>query len=424
MSQTTTAPSAALGSYAATVRYSKELMVRAQRQRAMHRRLTGKVPNGMSSLDGKVETSHGHPVVQLFELDKGDGDRVTVDLVNRIGGKPVAGDTIARSTASPITIQRDELKINQLRKVINTGGRMAQKRTPHNLRQIGMGLALNYINNLEDQLFLAHLAGDRGQQTGDEFPVPLSTDPDFADICVNTILPPTYNRKFYPGSATSLANLSTSDTLKLSLFDKLKTVAVTSSVPLKGVKMDGNFTSDDTSPLFLAIISEEGWNSLQTNTDTQSWRTFLAQANERLNYKSHPLFQDMEIGLWRNIAIMHTARAIEFASGSSVSEYDSSGTLQTVSANVRAHRGVLLGAEAMGIAFGSAKPINLGGNNQGGGSTEQLGSYSWVEEVTDGGNNLDLYIGMMCGFKKLRYNFNGAAWDNGVIAFDYYVPAL
>ena len=426
MTATFTPPSLPLATYGATIRYSRELLVRAQRQRALHRRLAGKIPDGASVMQGKVETNHGFPVVQLYDLASGDGDRVTCDIVNRIGGKPTMGDKIAADKGSPIVINRDQIVINQARKVIDIGGRMTQKRTPHNLRGIGMNLALNYINNYEDNLFHVQLAGARGYQDSDEWAVPLASDPDFAEVVINPVNPPTFSRKFYPGSATSLANLSTSNTLTLNFFDDLRTRAVTSRVPLKGVSMGEGWGGDDDSPLFLSIISEEGWNSLRKQTTDQNWRTFMANANERLSYKNHPLFRDVEIGLWAGIAIMRTVRAIEFPAGSDALEYANAAAANpvTVQANVRAHRGVLLGCEAMGVAFGEAAPINLGGNKQGSGKTEQLGSYSWVETVEDGGNLLKLFIGMMTGMKKLTYNFEGTTYDNGVVAFDYHVPVL
>lgn len=421
---TTTAASTPLGSYKATVRYSKELMVRAQRQRSMHRRLSGKLVDVTAALEGRVDTSHGYPVVQAYDLMKNDGDRITFDIVNRVGGAPTMGDEIAGDSASPIVFERDEVVIQQARKVISAGGRMAQQRTPHNLRSIAMSLSLNYINNYEDNLFHVHLAGARGYQTGQEWPLPLASDPNFASYAINPVLPPRRSRLAFPNAITTIASLTTADKLTLNFYDNLYTRAITGPVPLKGVNMGEGWGGDDSSPLLLSIISQEQWNQLKQDTSSQNWRNFLAQANERLNYKKHPLFQDVELGLWGGVVIMKTARAIEFPAGSSVQEYDTNGVLQTVTAAVRTHRGVLIGAEALGLAYGSAKPINLGGYKTGSGQTEQLGSYSWVEEVKDGGNLLQTYVGMMAGMKKLQYTFDGTVYDNGVIAFDTYVPSL
>lgn len=427
MTATTTPASAALGSYAATIQYSPELMVRAQRGRTWQKKLTGKVPSVAAALNGKSETSHGYPVVQVFDFSKGkDGDRVTCDIVNRIDGAPIMGDSIAKDSGTPISILRDEIIINQARKPIDVGGRMAQQRTPHDLRQLGMGLGVNYIQNYEDNLFHVHVAGARGYQTGAEWAVPLASSPNFASVCINPVEAPTFNRKYYPGSATSTANLATTNVLTLNFFDDLYTRIVTSASPIKGVQMDDQgWGGDPASPMYLAIVSEAGWNSMMKQSTDQNWRNFLANANERLQYKKHPLFQNVEMGLWRNIAIMHTARAITFPAASTLSEYDSANALQTVTvaAGVNVHRGVLLGAEALGLAYGSWKPINLGGNAMGSGQLENLGSYGWVEEVSDFGNNLQFCVGMQTGVKKLRYTFDGTITDNGVAAFDYHAPA-
>lgn len=427
MSATTTPASAALGSYAATIQYSPELMVRAQRGRTWQKKLTGKIPDAVASMSGKSETAHGYPVVQVFDFSKGrDGDRVTCDIVNRIKGAPTMGDKIAKDKGSPISIERDEIVINQARKPIDAGGRMSQQRTPHDLRRLAMGLGVSYIQNYEDNMFHVHAAGARGYQVGDEWVVPLASDPDFAEVCINPVLPPTYNRKFYPGSATSLANLANTNVLTLNFFDDLYTRVVTGSSPIKGVQMDDQgWGGDPASPMFLAIVSEAGWNSMMKEASGQNWRTFLSSANERLAYRQHPLFKNVEMGLWRNIAIMHTARAITFPETTTASEYDSSNVVQTVtvSSGVNAHRGILLGAEALGLAYGSWKPINLGGNNQGSGMLENLGSYGWVEEVSDFGNNLQFCVGMQTGVKKLVYSPGGVVTDNGVAAFDYHAPA-
>lgn len=261
--------------------------------------------------------------------------------------------------------------------------------------------------------------------------MPLASDPDFTTICFNPVLPPTRSRYIgISASNTSIANLSTTNVLTLNFFDDLRTINDTSQVPLQGVQLegtDGSKIDGQDSPLLLCFISSEQFNGLMKNTDAQNWRTFLTNANERLSWTKHPLFRNGQCGLWRDILICQAPRPIEFPQGSSVQEYDTNGVLQTVSANVRAHRGILLGSQACAQAYGNA--TRWAGSDKlsagsGGGQTKMNAPYLWVEKLEDGDNLLQLFSGFMGGYKKLRYTFENTLYDNGVFTFDSYVPAL
>lgn len=442
MATTATPASTPLGSYKASVVYGKALMARTIKRRNLLNDMSGPVPldQWMTGVT-KSETFHGMPIVQVNDLSKTAGDRVTVDIIDRVGGKPIMGDRIAKNSGEKISILRDEVKIDQSRKVIEPGGRMSQQRTPHQLREKGQVLGLDYFSNLLDNQVMVHMAGARGCATGIEWKVPLATDVDFADIMVNPVLPPTYTR--YVGLTSSVTNptqVSTTNLLTLNFFDDLRTINDTSAVPLQGIKlqgMGGEIVEGENSALLVCYISTEQWNQLQKDTSAQNWRTFLAQASERLAFTKHPLFRNGMCGLWRDILICQAPRPIEFR-GSSVSGYqsgfdsvsyvDTNDVTQTgtVAANVRLHRGVLLGAQALACAWGNAERwTGAGGGSKSSGTHEMMNiPYSWVEKLEDGDNLLQFFIGSMFGFKKLQYKFDNRIYDNGVFTFDSHVPAL
>lgn len=422
MAITITPSSFPVGDYRAQVQYATDFLVQSQAQLTLHRRMIGRIPASASLLSGEVRTPSGYPGVMAFDMSKSRvGDRIMFDMVSRHSGEPVMGDEIAGDKAEAIVFQSDEVVIRQYSKAASAGGNDAQSNTPHNLRTTAMGLQLGWRKNLEDNLFHTTIAGDRGFETGDHWIVPLKSAPNFAKVMGNTLTPPTFSRKFYPGSATSIANLATTNILTLGFFDDLRTKLVKGAAPLKSVDIGDGIGGDDMSPLFICIISEDGWNQLMKDTSTQNWRNFLASSAMREQFKDNPLFKDIEFGLWRGIAVFHVPRAISFPATASVEEYDSAGVLQTVTAAVNTHRGVVMGADAFGVGVGSVKPYNTGGLNVGGGTNSQGMPYSWVEEVSDGGNQLKVYVRSRMGMKKLIYNFNGVRYDNGVAAFDYYV---
>lgn len=84
---------------------------------------------------------------------------------------------------------------------------------------------------MEDQLSLVHLAGARGFANDIEWAVPLASDADFSEICVNSIKAPTYNRHFLStGSGiehvNALANaiaLATTDVMNTDVVDSIRT---------------------------------------------------------------------------------------------------------------------------------------------------------------------------------------------------------
>ena len=428
---TTTIPaSAPLGSVAATVQYSPVLFSRAMTTANFSKKLSGPIQADQYASDGRKESSSGYPIQEIYELNKrGSGDRVTFDIVDRVGGKPSMNDVTAATNKQGLEFARDEAVLGLSRKQINVGSTMVSQRAPHNLRNVAMSEMVRYFSDLEDNRVTVHLAGARGVQTGAGWKVPLDTDPDFANIMVNPVLPPTRNRYFCPGGNADVTTLDATDLMSLNFIDDLRTIADVSEVPLHGVDMpDFNLAGNSETPLYLGFMSSEQWNTLMKSTSEQNYRTFLAQATDRVDFRRHPLFRDAEMGMWRGIVWLKMPRAIEFAVGSPVKQYNATtGALGTVNAAVRTHRGFIVGGQALAKVFGDATPVAAQTYlSKGTGQTTMGVPYSWIEEGSDAGNQLDITGGLMNGLKKIRYTLpsTASAWDNGVIVFDTAQPAI
>jgi hypothetical protein len=113
-----------------------------------------------------------------------------------------------------------------------------------------------------DQVKLVHVAGARGANTrlGD----PLANDADFADIMVNTVKAPTYNRHFYAGDATSIATLDTTDILTLEDIDKVRAAIAEMDIPLR--QWCCRMTRRARTGLFVLYVTSRQWHYLQTRT--------------------------------------------------------------------------------------------------------------------------------------------------------------
>ncbi|RYG96614.1 MAG: DUF4043 family protein, partial [Alphaproteobacteria bacterium] len=157
-----------------------------QRQTNLNR-LSGPMPKqGSAENRARLQTSTGYPVVRCMDLTKAAGDEVTFDLVNVVGGKPIMGERMAEGRGDKLSFSQDKLRINQTRKPISAGGKMTQQRTPHELRGLARSQAEGYMDRLNDQLTVVHLAGARGFHTT-EWVVPVDTDEDFAEIAINQV---------------------------------------------------------------------------------------------------------------------------------------------------------------------------------------------------------------------------------------------
>ena len=384
-------------------------------------RLTGKLPqqsDAEASL--RFQSDNKLPVVRCMDLSKGAGDEVDFDLINPIGGKPIMGERYAEGKGDRLDFSQDKLRINQTRKPISAGGTMTQKRTPHQLRSLARAQAQNYMHRLEDQLKLVHLAGARGFANDVEWVVPLASDPDFAEICVNPIKAPTKNRHFMStGSGIESIkasggelSIATTDVMNIDLADALRTHLDSMPLPPPSVQFEGDAMASDM-PTRVLLCSSEQYTSFVRSTN---FRTLQANAMARASQaKQNPLFMG-EAGLWNGILIVKMPKPIRFRAGDSykycadaMSETETGILIPASFSTTHAvDRALLLGGQALAEAYGKAR---------------QTGNpYFWSEKELDHSDKLEVLVGMIAGCSKIRFDIehgDGAQpTDFGVMAID------
>lgn len=387
------------------------------REPSFRRDMTAQAPQ-QADAEAKLkgQTSPDYPVVRVTDLSKSRGDKVSVDLVNIISGKPVMGDQVLTGRGMSLTFSSMDIAIDQCRAMVNPGGRMTQQRTAHDLDGLARANLAGYFARLEDQLALVHLAGARGYDDARDWAIPLASDADFASIMVNSVLPPTRNRRFFAGDATSVANISAEDILGLTDIDRLRVALDELTHPLQPIKLQNEKGEIDpvayTSPLYCLYVSPRVWHWIQTNTTDPAWRTFLQNAVNRNTQFRHPLFTG-DTGMWNGILIKKMSRAIRFTASSTVKEYDTSDVAQDITAALTTDRSLLLGAQALAEAYGQHKRSGF--------------FYSWNKEETDHGNTVEVSIATMGGKAKVRFSVPNASGaleltDHGVMTIDSYAP--
>ncbi len=418
-----------VGSPLARKVFGAALFANTQRQPSLMNNLTGPAPK-QSAAEAKLkgQTSPDMPLVRVTDLSKSQGDQVSVDLINQTGGKPIMGDKQAEGKGERLDMSSMDIRIDLATKVVDAGGKMTQQRTVHNLRGLAMANLMGYFKRLNDQTTITHLAGARGSQVGTDWVVPMASDPDFAEILINPIKAPTYNRHWVADGTSlvqggqALGAIDTTDVLKLEHIDHLGAIIDDMEFKLQPIKIPGDVAADD-EPLYLLLVTNRQWQSILTNTSANSlqWRTFLQNAWNRASSftgpKKHPLFTG-EAGIWHNILVRKMDRAIRFNAGDAVNyctqagqatAAESSVTVNSLQPGYNVDRAMLMGAQALAHVYGKNQGSDTYAN--------------WMENRYNFERNLEVAGEVMCGKAKLRFSVpdsrgNKIPTDHGVIALD------
>lgn len=403
-----------VGSALARKIYSVGLFTRVQHSPGFMNLISGEMPKeGSFAAKTKGQTSPDYPIVKAGDLAKGAGDTVSIDLFNILQGKPVMGDKRIEGRMMQLTYSSMDVRIDQVRGGADSGGRMTQKRTVHNLRNISMAGLQAWMQRLEDQTALVHLAGARGSQQTSDWVVPLQSDGDFSEIMVNTVKAPTKNRYFAANDATTPADIGTNDALTLQDIDRIVAQLRESPVVMQSVKIKGDDRAWN-DPLWVMFVTERQWLYLQSRTSQTMWRDAAKNAFERKSAGiKHPLFDAYETIMWNGVLIKRMNRyAIRFAAGDNVVT-DTGGadgmtyTESTVQTAQPVDRAIIVGAQALAKAYGKSASDYF---------------YDWSEKEVDHGNSIETVSAAMCGSAKIRFKIDGADTDFGVAVVDSYAP--
>src|SRR5258706_4160751 len=377
--------------------------------------MSGPMPSedaGMRKI--RQQSTREMPIVNVDELSKGPGDVVQVDCAHVVKLRPVMGDQNAEGKGAALKYSSQDIKIDMATLPVSAGGKMTQQRTPHSMRMNAMAQLKGGMPRFRWQRALAMLAGARGVQDGTDWILPLAADPEFADMLINPMKAPPYNRRWVVSGATlvqggqQLGSMVTTDTLKLSCVDEFAAIWAEMSTRMAPIMIPGDPAAGDDPIKGVLLMDELAWNDFITDaTAGNNIRTFETNALKRASYgdlKAHPLFSGETI-MWRNILFKKMQTAIRFNNGDSVNVVTAANRLTaTESAQVVANlstthqvsRMLFLGAQALACASGG---------NQ---TSEE--TYSLLENRTNFQRNLELAGEIIGAEQKLRWtlpNFNG-----------------
>ncbi|HAF2405824.1 TPA: N4-gp56 family major capsid protein [Salmonella enterica] len=387
--------------------YQAALFTAANRKRSMVNILTEQqeAPKAVSpDKKSTKQTSAGAPVVRITDLKKERGDEVSFSIMHKLSKLPTMGDQRIEGRGEDLSRADFSLRIDQGRHLVDAGGRMSQQRTKFNLVSSARTLLGTYFNDLQDQCAVVHLAGARGDFMADDVIVPLASHRDFKEIMINDVMPPTHDRHFFGGDATSLEAVDPSDVFTLSLVDNMALFIDEMAHPLQPIRMKGDELYGE-DPYYVLYVTPRQWNDWYTSTSGKDWNQMMVRAVNRSKGFNHPLFKG-ECAMWRNILVRkYAGMPIRFYTGSRVwiSNNNLAATTQQIEVKTNIDRAMLLGAQALANAYGQ----------------KDGGHFNLVQKKTDMDNRTEIAINWINGLKKIRFeDKTGRMQDHGVIAVD------
>lgn len=403
--------------------FSEALSAMAVRRPTPLTALTGPMPSEDKAMRKlKQQTTNDMPVVRVDELTKGPGDVVQIDCAHVIKLRPVMGDKNAEGLGAALKYSTKDVYLDMATLPVSAGGKMTQQRTAHSMRKNALAQLARSIPAFRWQRALTLLAGARGSQDGTDWILPPATDPDFADMMVNTVRAPTYNRHFVVNGTgltqggLQLGSIATTDVLKLSHVDELAALWEEMTIKMAPIQIPGDPAAGDDPIKGILFVDGLQWDTLITEVTTgYNLRTFQQNAIERARYgnlNAHPLFSGNPL-MWNGILIRKMQFGVRFNASDShqyvavANRLLGTETTGTVAAGLstthQVSRSIFLGAQALGMISG--------------GNTTSEEAYSLLETYTNFGRNLELAGEIMGSEDKLRWALPNSTGDNEMTDF-------
>ncbi len=405
------------GSALVNKQFSTALSAMAVRQPTPLAALTGPMPTHDAAMRKlKQQTTTEMPVVRVDELAKGPGDTVQVDCAHVVKLRPVMGDQNAEGKGAALKYSTKDVVLDMATLPVSAGGKMTQQRTPHSMRLNALAQLKRAIPAFRWQRCLSLLAGSRGKQDGTDWVLPLATDPEFADMMVNAIKAPSYNRHWVVNGSgltqggAQLAAIATTDGMKLSHLDEFAAIWDEMSIKMAPIQIPGDPAAGDDPIKGILLVDPLVWDSIVTDTTAgNNIRTFETNAIQRAKYgdlSRHPLFSGSPI-LWNGVLVRKMQYAIRHDASDVVAHVPAANRLAGTEANVTVAAGLSTTHQMARSIFLSAQALAVvSGANQ---SSEE--TYSLLENKTNFGRNLELAGEVMGTEDKLRWALPNADGD-------------
>lgn len=334
----------------------------------------------------------GNSVIQLKnELTKGPGDQVTFSLMKKLTGNGFTSGEVAEGNGESLSLYSESILINELGHVVdvpNEGRSIDTQRIPIKLRAAAMNGLTTWFQERLSQAFFYHVCGyTPANSLGGKFTLH------------NTIVAPSSGRQVWRAataaeSNTADENIESDDVMSLNMIDHMRELAETLSSPIRPINIEGDYENggvDISGGKYIMYLHPYQVTDLRTSTDTGQWLDIQKAALMGGQSSKNPIYSDA-LGEYNNVILKkanHVTQGVNSSNGAAIT-------------TVR--RAVLLGAQAVSLAFGKD-----------GGPT----TMNWNEELLDHKRRLEVSSFTLIGMNKNQYD----SADFGCIVGSTYAAA-
>jgi N4-gp56 family major capsid protein len=219
--------------------------------------------------------------------------------------QPVEGDTPLTGKEEDLKFYSDDILINQMRGGVNTGGRMTQKRTIHQLREIARVRQSEWWSRVFDELFFMYLSGLRGVNADYIFAT------NYTGFAGNAFNAPDSEHHLMPGIKTNLT-IDANDKMTLGLIDK--------AVAMASMMGGGSAGTPKIQPImingerhFVCVMNPWQAYDLRQSSGGGGWLD-IQKAAAAAEGRKNPIFQG-GLGMYNNVVLHEHQAVIRFHAG-------------------------------------------------------------------------------------------------------------
>lgn len=278
------------------------------------------------------------------------------------------------------------------------------------------------------------IAGARGAQRDRSWHIPLQAADTFAEVMINQVKAPTYNRHLVIDGANivqggqQLASIDSADVWKLGHIDAISEWLDSIQFKLQPIRLPGDPAADDDPIKGVLMMDPQAWNQILTDTtaghNIRAWQAAALERARQMGSNIHPLFRG-EVYMWNQIVLRKMDHSIYFNPGDTVkhitaaNRYSATETDVTVNGSLgvgnRVTRSLLLGAQAFGVLEGANESTGI--------------QAAFKERKFDYDSKYEAMGEWMGGETKLRFKFANEdgtlePTDHGVVVIDAAVKAV
>ena len=395
------------------------VMAETLRLTTMFKLMSKGATNLMTPKEERKQSDSDAPIVLVNDLSKGFGSEVEVTLRHDLRGKPTMGTRELEGREEERTKARDKIRIDRTRHAVKDGDKYAVQERGYALDRFSQSDLGRYFRKLSDQRLTYHLGGARGHDMQSDHIVPLEADIDFDEVMINPLNPPTANRHFFAGGADSISGgaqaLTAADRFDRAELRRLKEYLEEMPHGIEPVDLSPDDDPYRYDPMYIMWVTPRMWTDFYADAAGKAFEQMQAAAQFKAEDSKMAVYRG-ECFLSDNILVRKMPYPVRFLPGRKVRVADPTRKKLTVveqmvaaNATFGVDRGLLVGGQALAMAFGNAAA----------GAKSGARNFDFETENRDFKAKKATAISWVDGCKKLTFAAaDGTDTDRGVIAFD------